>query len=84
MDLIKEMARTNHQTIVMVTHDRRLAEYADRIIHIFDGKVEEIEVLHENSASNELKADEGKEKSVLPEITEESIPVSLKEQPVTG
>jgi putative ABC transport system ATP-binding protein len=84
MDLIKEMARTNHQTIVMVTHDRRLAEYADRIIHIFDGKVEEIEVLHENSASNELKADEGKERSVLPEITEESIPVSLKEQPVTG
>jgi putative ABC transport system ATP-binding protein len=84
MDLIKEMARTNHQTIVMVTHDRRLAEYADRIIHIFDGKVEEIEVLHENSASNELEADEGKEKSILPEITEESIPVSLKEQPVTG
>lgn len=44
MDLIKEMARTNHQTIVMVTHDRRLAEYADKIIHIFDGKVENIEL----------------------------------------
>lgn len=47
MDLIKEMARANHQTIVMVTHDRRLAEYADKIIHIFDGKVEKIEILHE-------------------------------------
>jgi putative ABC transport system ATP-binding protein len=45
MDLIKNMARTNHQTIVMVTHDRRLAEYADKIIHIFDGKVERIELL---------------------------------------
>lgn len=45
MDLIKEMARTNHQTIVMVTHDRRLAEYADRIIHILDGKIEEIEIV---------------------------------------
>lgn len=45
MDLIKEMANTNHQTIVMVTHDKRLTEYADRIIHIFDGKIEEIEVL---------------------------------------
>jgi putative ABC transport system ATP-binding protein len=44
MDLIKEMARANHQTIVMVTHDRRLAEYADKIIHIFDGKVENIEL----------------------------------------
>jgi putative ABC transport system ATP-binding protein len=45
MDLIKGMADTNHQTIVMVTHDKRLTEYADRIIHIFDGKIEEIEVL---------------------------------------
>ncbi len=45
MDLIKEMAKTNHQTIVMVTHDRRLAEYADKIIHIFDGKVENIEFI---------------------------------------
>jgi putative ABC transport system ATP-binding protein len=45
MDLIKDIAKTNHQTIVMVTHDRRLAEYADRIIHIFDGKIEEIEVV---------------------------------------
>lgn len=43
MDLIKSMAETNHQTIVMVTHDKRLTEYADRIIHIFDGKIEEIE-----------------------------------------
>lgn len=45
MDLIKEMAKVNNQTIVMVTHDRRLAEYADRIIHISDGQVEEIEVI---------------------------------------
>ncbi len=44
MDLIKGMAKANRQTIVMVTHDRRLAEYADKIIHIFDGKVENIEV----------------------------------------
>ncbi len=44
MDLIKEMAKANHQTIVMVTHDRRLAEYADKIIHIFDGKVQNIEI----------------------------------------
>lgn len=47
MDLIKEMARANDLTIVMVTHDRRLAEYADRIIHIFDGKIEEIEIIHD-------------------------------------
>lgn len=44
MDLIREIARTNRQTIVLVTHDIRLAQYADKIIHIFDGKVEKIEV----------------------------------------
>ena len=48
MDLIKEIAKTNHQTIVMVTHDRRLAEYADKIIHIFDGKVDSIELKEED------------------------------------
>lgn len=42
MDIIKRMAKANNQTIVMVTHDKGLTEYADRIIHIFDGKIEEI------------------------------------------
>lgn len=46
MNLIKEVARENHQTIVMVTHDRRLADYADKIIHILDGKIQSIEVVH--------------------------------------
>ncbi len=43
MNLIKEVARTNHQTIVMVTHDRRLAEFADKIINILDGKIQSID-----------------------------------------
>ena len=32
-------------TIIMVTHDREVAEKADRIIHILDGRVQEEEVL---------------------------------------
>jgi putative ABC transport system ATP-binding protein len=28
-------------TIVMVTHDPRFAKYADRTIHIFDGRIVE-------------------------------------------
>ncbi|HKL99473.1 MAG TPA: ABC transporter ATP-binding protein, partial [Mobilitalea sp.] len=51
MDLIKGMARANNQTIVMVTHDRRLTQYADRIIHIFDGKIEEIELVEKDGQS---------------------------------
>lgn len=61
MDLIKSIARANHQTIVMVTHDRRLAEYADKIIHILDGKIEEIEIVRteENTeAVNEIQSGE--------------------------
>ena len=38
MDIIKKMAKANKQTIVMVTHDPNLTKYADRIIHILDGK----------------------------------------------
>jgi putative ABC transport system ATP-binding protein len=48
----KGMAKANNQTIVMVTHDRRLAEYADRIIHIFDGKIEEIEIVRNEEISD--------------------------------
>ena len=64
MDLIKEMARANNQTIVMVTHDRKLAEYSDRIIHILDGKIEEIEI---------IKKDE------MPGATNEEIPNPVEE-----
>jgi putative ABC transport system ATP-binding protein len=51
MDLIKEISRKNNETIVMVTHDRRLAEYADKIIHIFDGKIQRIELRSDNPDS---------------------------------
>lgn len=44
MDLIKQMARENHQTIVMVTHDPRLAKYADKIIHMLDGDIKDVEI----------------------------------------
>ena len=43
MDMLKAMARKNKQTVVMVTHDRKLTEYADKIINILDGKIESIE-----------------------------------------
>ncbi|NLZ82983.1 MAG: ABC transporter ATP-binding protein [Clostridiales bacterium] len=58
MDLIREMAKVNHQTIVMVTHDRRLAEYADKIIHIFDGKIEKIELKKEVELEEKSEAEE--------------------------
>ena len=43
MQLIKGMAVKHKQTIVMVTHDISLAKYADKIIHVSDGKITSIE-----------------------------------------
>jgi len=58
MELIRQIARDNNQTIVMVTHDRRLAEFADRIIHILDGKVQNIEV-REEKEENHVQEENG-------------------------
>ncbi len=40
-ELLKYCSREYRQTIVMVTHDQGMANYADRIIHISDGVVSE-------------------------------------------
>lgn len=43
MNLMRNVVNKHHKTLVMVTHDNQLASYADRIIHIKDGKIIEIE-----------------------------------------
>ena len=42
MDLITGIARERNQTLVIVTHDTEISEYADKIILIRDGAVESI------------------------------------------
>ncbi len=39
LDLLVQLNREEHTTLILVTHDRRLAEYADRIITLHDGRV---------------------------------------------
>ena len=43
MDLITGLAKKNNQTLVIVTHDLELSEYADRIVMLSDGVIERIE-----------------------------------------
>ena len=43
MQLIQQISRENNQTLIMVTHDEHLAQYADRIFRISDGKIIGIE-----------------------------------------
>jgi len=45
MDLIAEMAEKYGQTILLVSHDNEATAYADRIVHIRDGQIENIDVM---------------------------------------
>ncbi len=53
MDLLRELHRGG-ATICMVTHDPRFTRYADRGIHLFDGRV--VEETHERAAEEKLHA----------------------------
>jgi putative ABC transport system ATP-binding protein len=39
LDLLLQLNREENTTLILVTHDRRLAEYSDRIIALHDGRV---------------------------------------------
>ena len=39
MSLLKTMIKKYNQTLVMITHDEKIAQMADRVIYIEDGKV---------------------------------------------
>lgn len=43
MHLMQQIVREENRTLVMVTHDNHLAEYADRVFHIIDGNIVKIE-----------------------------------------
>lgn len=52
MQLMQKVVREQKKTLVMVTHDNHLAEYADRVFHIIDGEIVKIEV-HDRSKERE-------------------------------
>lgn len=44
MRLMRRVVQEQGKTLVMVTHDDHLAEYADRVFHIIDGRIVKIDV----------------------------------------
>ena len=44
MDMIRDLARKYNQTLIIVSHDPEIADYANRIITIIDGNIHKIEV----------------------------------------
>lgn len=39
MDMLKELANEQDRAVVVVTHDNRIFKYADRLVHIDDGRI---------------------------------------------
>lgn len=47
LQLISGMARENNQTMIIVSHDQEVTEYADKTFHMQDGKISEIKIKEE-------------------------------------
>lgn len=89
MDLIIGIARGRNQTLIIVTHDTEIAQYADQIIRIKDGSIESvienkaIMSSAEVTAKNEKQPDEAETAitAITAEITE---PTALKDWKIIG
>lgn len=55
--LLRDVSKKYGRTVVMVTHDPRIAAYADRIIFLKDGKVVDQTILERNERNNGKKAE---------------------------
>jgi len=55
--LLRNVSKEYKRTVVMVTHDPRIAAYADRIIFLKDGKVVDETLLERKNGKNEKNAD---------------------------
>ena len=64
MQLIQKIVRKKNQTLVMVTHDNYLAGFGDRVIHIRDGKIIQIE---DNRERNRETQEAEQSETVMPE-----------------
>ncbi|ARE88189.1 ABC transporter ATP-binding protein YtrE [Clostridium formicaceticum] len=49
LQLMLSLAKKNHQTLIIVTHDRSIAAFADRTFYILDGNIEKVEVNYEEN-----------------------------------
>jgi putative ABC transport system ATP-binding protein len=44
IEFVKHQVLNEHRCIVIVTHDSRIFDYADRILHMEDGRLKSIDV----------------------------------------
>ncbi len=53
MEMMVDMVRKNNQTMLIVTHEPELSVYADKVIHILDGKIDKITVNKKDETEKE-------------------------------
>jgi putative ABC transport system ATP-binding protein len=56
MQILKNMNEETGITVILVTHDPRISEYAQRTLHLFDGKVTKEDINSNSSADNERQS----------------------------
>jgi putative ABC transport system ATP-binding protein len=49
MQILQRLHREEGITIILVTHDPRLTDYAERVLHLFDGQIEREEIVGESA-----------------------------------
>jgi len=47
MALLQELNRTQGITVIVVTHDPRIAQHTRRVFHLFDGQLQREEIIHD-------------------------------------
>ena len=60
MRLMQKVVKEQKKTLVMVTHDNHLAEYADRVFHIIDGEI--VKIVDNREQGKEKSEESGKER----------------------
>ncbi len=48
LEFMQQIVREGSKTLIMVSHDLEVAQYADRIVHMRDGQIKEIEIVDQN------------------------------------
>jgi putative ABC transport system ATP-binding protein len=43
MGIMLNMVRSKNQTLIIVTHDKEVARFADKVVYILDGDIEKVE-----------------------------------------
>lgn len=76
MLLMVRIAKDNNQTLIIVTHDKEIAEYADRIVQLKDGNViADYEVNHNELKNQDGEIENGELNADNRDISSPSIPV---------